>query len=147
MAHTTRDTDLNLVTHRAAASVWDRRGWDGTNDWVPTRLLLGIGGGALALEGLRRRGVTGSLFAAVGGGLAWWAVTGTGDLSAAERWFARALEFAPWSRTDLVHEASTDSFPASDAPSWTPTVGPGATTRSRATTRPGHREDRESLVR
>jgi len=28
-------------------------------------------------------------------------------------------------RDDFVHEASADSFPASDAPSFTPTVGTG----------------------
>ena len=132
MENTTHQTDLNLVTHRATTSVWDRRGWNGTRDWAVTRWLVGAGGAALAVEGLRRRGVSGSFFAALGGSLAWWALTGEGDLSAAERWFNRVLEHAPWNRADLVQEASTDSFPASDAPSWTPTVGAGVTGRTRA---------------
>jgi uncharacterized membrane protein len=69
--------DLNLSTHRAPGSVWDRRGWDGTADTPPlSRWLLGVGGGALAIQGLRRRGVTGSVLAGLGGSLAWWAITG-----------------------------------------------------------------------
>ena len=61
-----------------------------------TRWLVGVGGGALALEGLRRRGVTGSFFAGLGGTLVWWALTGQGDLATARRWFADTLERAPW---------------------------------------------------
>ena len=80
--------DLNLTTHRATASVWERSGWDGTREQLAiTRWLVGIGGGALALQGLRQRTVAGSLLAGVGGGLAWWALTGEGDLSEARRWF------------------------------------------------------------
>ncbi len=65
---------LNLTTHRAPASVWDRRGWDGTREQLTmTRWLVGIGGGALALQGLRQRSVAGSILAGLGGSLAWWA--------------------------------------------------------------------------
>jgi hypothetical protein len=118
--------ELNLTAHRAAgAGVWDRRGWDGRNELAMTRWLIGVGGGALAIEGLRRRGVRGSFFAGLGGSLVWWALTGQGDLSTARRWFADTLEYGPWRSTDPVHEASADSFPASDAPSFTPTVGTG----------------------
>ena len=118
--------ELNLITHRAeGASVWDRRGWDGSREPAMTRLLIGVGGGALAVEGLRRRGFSGSFFAGLGGTLVWWALTGEGDLSTARRWFADVLEHGPWRSVDPVHEASADSFPASDAPSFTPTVGTG----------------------
>jgi hypothetical protein len=124
---------LNLTTHRAPQSVWERSGWDGTREQLAmTRWLVGIGGGALALQGLRQRSVAGSLLAGLGGGLAWWALTGEGDLSEARRWFGHTLERAGWSPTDRVHAESAESFPASDAPSFTPTVGTGLSGRARA---------------
>lgn len=125
MNHTTPQ-ELNLTAHRTAgASVWDRRGWNGTSELGMTRWLIGVGGGVLAVEGLRRRGVTGSFYAGLGGSLVWWALTGQGDLSIARRWFADVLEHSPWRSADPVQEASAESFPASDAPSFTPTVGAG----------------------
>jgi hypothetical protein len=124
--------ELNLTTHRAAASVWERSGWDGTREQLAmTRWLVGIGGGALALQGLRQRTIAGSLLAGIGSGLAWWALTGEGDLSEARRWFGQTLERAGWVSEDRVHDESAESFPASDAPSWTPTVGTGLSGRPR----------------
>jgi uncharacterized membrane protein len=118
--------ELNLTTHRAPASVWDRRGWDGTRERLAmTRWLVGIGGGALAVQGLRQRSFLGSVLAGIGGTLAWWALTGEGDLSDARRWMGEIAERVGWRRQDLVHDASADSFPASDAPAWTATVGTG----------------------
>jgi hypothetical protein len=124
---------LNLTTHRAPASVWDRRGWDGTREQLTmTRWLVGIGGGALALQGLRQRSVAGSILAGLGGSLAWWALTGEGDLSEARRFVGQLVDRAGWRTEDQVHDASADSFPASDAPAWTPTVGTGLSGRPRA---------------
>lgn len=119
-------SELNLTVHRAAESVWDRRGWDGMrNELAITRWLIGIGGAALALQGVRQRGAAGATLAGLGGTLAWWALTAQGDLSDARRRVASWLERAGWRAEDLVQDASADSFPASDAPAWTPTVGTG----------------------
>ena len=127
------NNELNLTTHRAAASVWDRRGWDGTTRerLAMTRWLLGIGGTALALQGIRQKTMTGGLLAGIGGSLAWWALSGEGDLSEARRRLKHFAERAGWNTKDLVHDASADSFPASDAPAWTPTVGTGLSAKVR----------------
>jgi hypothetical protein len=124
---------LNLTTHRATESVWERSGWDGNREKLAvTRWLVGIGGGALALQGLRQRSIAGSLLAGVGGGLAWWALTGEGDLSEARRRIGQAIERVGLRSEDRVHDESAESFPASDAPSWTPTVGTGLSGRTRS---------------
>jgi hypothetical protein len=122
---------LNLVQHRAAENVWDKacapQGWD-TERW-----LAAVVAGALLLSGLRRRSATGLLMAVGGSSLAWWAAAGADERNQMRGQLQAAM---PTHRAaaDLIGEASEESFPASDAPSWTPTTGntgPAASERGR----------------
>src|SRR5688572_32962797 len=93
----------NLATHRAPASVWDKRGWDGTKERLAmTRILVGVGGAALALQAARQHSWKGRALAGLGSGLAWWALTGEGDLSEARRWFTSVVERFGWAADDQV---------------------------------------------
>jgi hypothetical protein len=122
--------ELNITSHREQTSVWDRRGWDGSRERLPlTRCLVGAGAAALAVQGIRQRSVPGAFLAGAGVAIAWWAFTGDSDLSDARRWADRLIDRVGLRRDDAVHEASADSFPASDAPSFTPTVGIGVRSR------------------
>ena len=63
----TNPSDLNLATHRAEASVWDRRGWDGTREPLTTaRILIGVGAAALALQALRHRSLSSRVLTGLG---------------------------------------------------------------------------------
>jgi uncharacterized membrane protein len=106
--------------------VWDRRGWNGSRLHVTaTRWLIGGGGVALAIQGMRHKGITRAMLTGLGGTLALWALTGEGELPDTQRWITVITDKIGGLAEDPVHEASADSFPASDAPSFTPTVGTG----------------------
>ena len=90
---TDSNSQLNLTAYRTPESVWDRRGWDGSKEqFTATRILVGIGGGALAIQGWRLGTWKGRALAGIGASLAWWAATGEGDLSDARRWFNEVVE-------------------------------------------------------
>jgi hypothetical protein len=120
------NSELNLATHRHSASIWDRRGWDGTPERLTaTRWMVGAAGGMLAIQGLRQRGFAGSVLTSLGGTLAWWALTGTGGFSDARHWFDELYRRITGDQPDVISQSSDESFPASDAPSWTPAIGTG----------------------
>lgn len=120
MAHLSK----NLTLQRSSVNVWEQPGWTpDTSPWDRERLFVGVTGAGLALLGLQRRGWLGGLLGAAGAGLVARAFRGRHDLTRARGWADRRLRARGWRREDAVHDASDESFPASDAPSWTPTAG------------------------
>ncbi len=99
--------ELNLKPDRGP-NVWEEQGWKTEPRSTARRVATGIGGAALAAAGAIAavRGARAVYRAAVGG----------------RRSAAPAAPSVP-APSDPVNEESAASFPASDAPSWTPTAG------------------------
>ena len=96
--------------------------WEGASSgWDVERWVASMVSGGLLFAAVRRRSAVGVILGAAAGTLAWWAMSPP-ERRRYRRGQIRAVLPGPTSRADPVSEASEESFPASDAPPWTPAL-------------------------
>ena len=118
------DGTLNLTLARSEKSVWDKPSLTATlSTYDQERWVAAAFGSALTILGARRGGFGGGLVATLGAVLTVRAAMGRRDLGVAREMIDQRLKERGWRPKDIVSDASEESFPASDSPSWTPTAG------------------------
>jgi uncharacterized membrane protein len=118
------DGAKNLMVPRGEKSVWDKPSLSSSlSMYDQERWLAAAIGSALVMGGARRGGFKGGVIAMLGSALAIRAAMGRHDIHVARRWVEQILAERGWQSRDYVDDSSEDSFPASDAPSWTAAAG------------------------
>ena len=118
------DGTKNLMVPRGEKSVWDRPSLSSSlSTYDQERWFMAAWGSALVMGGARRGGFLGGLAAMAGTVLTVRAAMGRHDLHVAREWLERTMSDRGWTPKDIVSNASDESFPASDPPSFTAASG------------------------
>jgi hypothetical protein len=134
MNYTPPEANSNLAVIRTPASVWNPPRFRGVRPReLAMRVAAGVCGGMLVLQSRHQRNRADRARALVGAGLVFGAAAGRDNLTAI--WHRMRRLSRELGLDERIELASEESFPASDAPSWTPTVGTGVR-RPRLRSRP-----------